>query len=73
LEKIKKSQNTEIPKETKDLNTISRELKEYNNFLDIINLISKNKFVMISEFLDDVLKTIRIMDEWLVSVEKSKN
>ena len=66
----KNQTNTNINKEKKDLILCTKEIKEFNNYLDIIILILKNKFVMISEFLDEIIRAIRIMDDWLISIDR---
>ena len=66
----KNQTNPNINKEKKDLILCTKEIKEFNNYLDIIILILKNKFVMISEFLDEIIRAIRIMDDWLISIDR---
>ena len=66
----KNQTNTNINKAKKDLILCTKEIKEFNNYLDIIILILKNKFVMISEFLDEIIRAIRIMDDWLISIDR---
>ena len=66
----KNQTNTNINKEKKDLILCTKEIKEFNYYLDIIILILKNKFVMISEFLDEIIRAIRIMDDWLISIDR---
>ena len=73
LKLTKKNQSISSNKDKKDLSIITKDMKEFNNYLDMIVLILKNKFVMISEFLDDIIKTIRIMDEWLITVDRGNS
>ena len=50
-----------------------KELKEYNNLLNTQLKIYREKFLLLSEFLEDCIEDVRFMDEIICSIDKSPN
>jgi hypothetical protein len=48
-------------------------LKDYNNLLNSELKIQREKFLLLSEFLDESIDDVKIMDEIICSVDKSQN
>lgn len=63
----------EIESEKRELNNEAKELKEYNNLLNTQLKINRDKFLLLSEFLEDCIDDVKEMDEIICSVDKSPN
>ncbi len=63
----------EIESEKRELNNEAKELKEYNNLLNTQLKINRDRFLLLSEFLEDCIDDVKEMDEIICAVDKSPN
>ena len=63
----------EIEGEKREYSNQIKELKEYNNLLNMQLKIIRERFLILSEFLEDSMDDVKFMDEILCTVDKSPN
>ena len=68
-----KQQKLEIEQEKLKLNTLAKELKDYNNFIDVGLHLSRNKFILLNDYLEEIIKAIVIIDSWISKLDQSPN
>jgi hypothetical protein len=68
-----KFKKKEIDDERQLLEKKSKELKEYSECLNLQIRIIRERFLVISEFLEEVVMDIQLMDEKICAMDKSSN
>jgi hypothetical protein len=68
-----KQQKIEIEQEKLKLNTQAKELRDYNNYIDIGLHLSRNKFILLNDYLEEIIKVLNILDSWISKLDKSPN
>ncbi len=68
-----KQQKIEIEQEKLKLNTQAKELRDYNNYVDIGLHLSRNKFILLNDYLEEIIKVLNTLDSWISKLDKSPN
>ena len=68
-----KQQKIEIEQEKLKLNTQAKELRDYNNYIDIGLHLSRNKFILLNDYLEEIIKVLNTLDSWISKLDKSPN
>ena len=68
-----KIQKIEIEQEKLKLNTQAKELRDYNNYVDFGLHLSRNKFILLNDYLEELLKAIKTLDSWTSKLDQSPN
>lgn len=63
----------EIDAEKGEMTDKARELKDYNNLINMQLKINRERFILLSQFLEDSIEDIKSMDEVLCNADKSPN
>jgi ferritin len=63
----------EIESEKRELNNQAKELREYNNLLNSHLKINRDRFLLLSEFLEESIEDVKYMDEIICTLDKSPN
>src|ERR1700733_3270697 len=68
-----KLQKIEIEQEKLKLNTQAKELRDYNNYIDFGLHLSRNKYILLNDYLEELLKAIKTFDSWMDRLAKNPN
>lgn len=68
-----KKKKIEIENEKKELLNKIKEHREYNNFLNNQLKIKREKYLLVSQYLDENLGDIKEMDEFICAIDKTPN
>lgn len=68
-----KQQKIEIEQEKLKLNTQAKELRDYNNYIDFGLHLERNKFILLNDYLEELLKAINTLDTWISILDQSPN
>lgn len=66
-----KKRKIEIENEKKDLLSKIKDFREFNNFLNTQLKIKREKFLLLSQYLDESLGDIKEMDDFICIIDKS--
>jgi hypothetical protein len=55
------------------LNTQAKELRDYNNYIDFGLHVSRNKFILLNDYLEELIKAIKTLDDWISLLDQNPN